>query len=113
MFRETTRVGDLIFVIGTVGRDADGNVVDGVQAQTQVALDRIEAMLAKHDVDRRGIVRIRAFVIDMREWPIARDVIAQFFNDDIPPAIAMSVTGLVEPSVRIELEVDAAAGDVR
>jgi hypothetical protein len=25
-------------------------------------------MLAKHGVDRSGIVRIRAFVIDMREW---------------------------------------------
>ena len=113
MFRETTRVGNLIFVIGTIGRDPDGNVVEGIREQTRVSLERIEGMLAKHDVDRTGIVRIRAFVIDMREWPDAREVIAEFFSDSIPPAIAMSVTGLVEPSVRIELEVDAAAGEIQ
>jgi len=113
MFRETTRVGDLIFVIGTVGRDPNGEVVDGIREQTRVSLERIEGMLAKHGVDRTGIVRLRAFVIDMREWPAARDVIADFFGGTIPPAIAMSVTGLVEPAVRIELEVDAAAGEIQ
>ena len=113
MFRETTRVGDLIFVIGTIGRDSTGRVVDGIREQTELSLERIEGMLAKHSVDRSGIVRIRAFLIDMREWPDAREVISKFFGDSIPPAIAMSVTGLVEPSVRIELEVDAAAGVVQ
>jgi enamine deaminase RidA (YjgF/YER057c/UK114 family) len=113
MFRNTVRVGDLIFVIGTVGRDEDGRVVDGVEEQTRVALERIEAMLAEHGVDRTGIVRVRAFVIDMREWAQARDVLRDFFGGTIPPAIAMSVTGLIEPSVRIELEVDAAVGVVR
>jgi enamine deaminase RidA (YjgF/YER057c/UK114 family) len=112
MYRNTSRVGDLIFVIGTVGRNADGEVVDGVRAQTRVALERIEQMLAEHAVDRHGIVRLRAFVIDMREWPDAREEIRDFFGGEIPPAIAMSVTGLVEPSVRIELEVDAAVGQV-
>jgi enamine deaminase RidA (YjgF/YER057c/UK114 family) len=112
MFRETIRVGNLIFVIGTIGRDETGQVVDGIGAQTRLSLERIERMLAKHGVDRSGIVRIRVFLIDMREWPEAREIIAEFFGDAIPPAIAMSVTGLVEPSVRIELEVDAAAGTV-
>src|SRR3954471_24454527 len=112
MFRETARVGNLIFVIGTIGRDANGDVVDGIREQTRLSLERIEGFLAKHAVDRNGIVRVRAFVIDMREWPEARDVIADFFGGSIPPAIAMSVTGFVEPSVRIELEVDAAVGEI-
>lgn len=107
MFRETTRVGDLIFVIGTVGRAADGHVVEGLEEQTRVTLERIEGMLAPHGVDRTGIVRLRAFLLDMREWPQAREIIREFFGGTIPPAIAMSVTGLVEPAVRIELEVDA------
>lgn len=111
MYRNTSRVGDLICVIGTVGRTPDGSLPEGIRAQTQVALERVEAFLGEHGVDRTGIVRLRAFVIDMREWPAAREVIADFFAPDlIPPAIAMSVTGLVEPAVRIELEVDAAAG---
>jgi enamine deaminase RidA (YjgF/YER057c/UK114 family) len=87
-------------------------VVDGIGAQTRLSLERIERMLGKHGVNRSGIVRIRAFLIDMREWPEAREIIAEFFGGSIPPAIAMSVTGLVEPSVRIELEVDAAVGTV-
>jgi enamine deaminase RidA (YjgF/YER057c/UK114 family) len=113
MFRNTSRVGDLIFVIGTVGRTPDGELADGVREQTRVALERIEGFLGEHGVDRTGIVRVRAFVIDMREWPAAREVIADFFGGEIPPAIAMSVTALVEPAVRIELEVDATAGIVQ
>ena len=66
---------------------------------------------------------------DGKNWayqPFARDTLyteipnwgdvrrlSTLLGGSIPPAIAMSVTGLVEPSVRIELEVDAAAGEIQ
>jgi enamine deaminase RidA (YjgF/YER057c/UK114 family) len=110
MWRMSSRVGDLVLVIGMIGQDEGGRIVDGVTAQTSVALKRVEAVLAEHGTDRTGIVRLRAFVTDIREWPAAREVIREFFDGDAPPATAMAVTGLVEPAVKVELEVDAAAG---
>jgi enamine deaminase RidA (YjgF/YER057c/UK114 family) len=101
----------LVFVIGMIGRTDEGEIVDGVVPQTRLALSRIENVLAEHGIDRNAIVRLRAFVVDIREWPQAREVIREFFAGDAPPATAMSVTGLVEPAVRVEIEVDAAVAE--
>lgn len=108
-FRASARVGDLIILIGMIGRDRAGHIPDGIVAQTELALKRCEEVLAEQGVGRTGIVRVRAFVTDIREWPQAREVIVDFFGGDVPPALAAAVTGLVAPEAKIELELDAQA----
>jgi 2-iminobutanoate/2-iminopropanoate deaminase len=109
VFRTSARVGDLVLVIGMVGRDRDGRVVDGVAAQTLRALERIEEVLADHGLDRRALVRLRVFLTDIGDWPEVRDVIEEFLGGTWPPAIAMAVSALVEPAMKVELEADASA----
>ena len=59
---------------------------------------------------RKDIVRLRFYLTDMRLWPEARDEILAFFGEPIPPATAVGVTQLVEPSMLIEIDAEAAAG---
>jgi enamine deaminase RidA (YjgF/YER057c/UK114 family) len=109
MFRSIESAAGLHFVIGMVGRDEAGNAVDGIRKQTEVALHRIEAELAKKGRDRSAIVRLRFYVVDMRLWPTARDVVNEFFSGSIPPSTAVGVTGLVEPQILIEIDAEASA----
>jgi enamine deaminase RidA (YjgF/YER057c/UK114 family) len=107
--RTTARVGDLITVVGMVGRDASGVVVEGVTAQTRRALERIEEALAEHGRDRHALVRLRVYLTEIGDWPAVRDEITSFLGEDWPPAAVVQVQALVEPSMKVELEVDAAA----
>jgi enamine deaminase RidA (YjgF/YER057c/UK114 family) len=109
MFRSIEAAGGLLFVIGMVGRDQAGKAVDGIAKQTEVALARIEAELATKGRDRSAIVRLRFYVVDMRLWPIAREVVDKFFGGSIPPSTAVGVTGLVEPQILIEIDAEASA----
>ncbi|MEU1597336.1 Rid family hydrolase [Streptomyces sp. NPDC005708] len=107
MFRSIARAGDLIFVIGMIGRDQTGTVAAGVADQTLHALKRIEALLETQGVGREAIVRIRFFLVDIADWPTVMPLIEDFFSDDVPPAVALAVSALAEPSMRIEIEVEA------
>jgi enamine deaminase RidA (YjgF/YER057c/UK114 family) len=91
-----------------VGRDESGAVVEGVAAQTRRSLERAEAAVVPHGCDRSSFVRIRVYLTDIADWPVARDEMTAFLGDEWPPAAVVVVGALVEPSMRIELEVDAA-----
>jgi enamine deaminase RidA (YjgF/YER057c/UK114 family) len=110
LFRTIETAGGIHFVIGMIGRDPSGKVVEGgIAKQTEVTLQRIEAELKQKGRDRSAIVRLRFYVVDMRLWPLAREVAKEFFNGSIPPSTAVGVTGLVEPEVLIEIDAEAAA----
>ena len=109
LFRSIETAGGIHFVIGMIGRDPSGTVVDGITHQTRLSLERIEAELREKGRDRSAIVRLRFYVVDMRLWPVARDVAKEFFGGSIPPSTAVGVTGLVEPAVLIEIDAEASA----
>jgi enamine deaminase RidA (YjgF/YER057c/UK114 family) len=111
MFQQVSRGGGLLFVIGMVGRAADGTPVEGgIRAQTRRSLERIEEVLTGEGKTRADIVRLRFYVVDMRRWPDARDEIEAFFGDAIPPSTAVGVTELVEPELVIEIDAEAVDG---
>jgi enamine deaminase RidA (YjgF/YER057c/UK114 family) len=90
-----------------VGRDPSGEVIPGIAAQTTRSLERIEQELAVHGRDRTAIVRLRFYVVDMRWWPEAREIIGEFFGGSVPPSTAVGVTGLADPRMLIEIDAEA------
>ena len=107
--RSSTRVGDLILVIGMVGRDGSGMVVDGVRAQTACAFERVRGVLAEYGRDLGAVVRMRIYLTDMADWPAVREEVTAAVGEEWPPAVVVQVAALVEPSMQVELEVDASA----
>lgn len=106
----SVRVGDLVFVVGMVGRDSTGALVPGVVAQTRRALERVEEVLSEHDLSLAALVRLRIYLADMGDWPVVRDEITSAIGETWPPAVALEVAGFVDAEIRVELEVDAAVG---
>jgi len=105
------RVGDSIFVSGTVAVDEDGRAAaPDVYEQTRYALKKIERALQELGASLRDVVRTRTFLVDIEQFePFARAHREAFEGVD-PVATCVQVTRLVSPEFLVEIEVDAVAG---
>lgn len=96
--------GDWVFVSGTTGFDyAAGTIADDVAAQCERALDNIESALAEAGFGMMDAVRVRYILPEPADfeacWPALR---ARF--GAARPAATMIVAGLLDPRMRIEIE---------
>ena len=99
--------GDFVFVAGTVGRDPVTGVLPAdVSAQCAKALAIIGAALAETGASFADVVRVTYYVADRADfepcWPLLR---AAFGAN--PPASTVLVAGLLDPAMKIEIEVTA------
>lgn len=99
--------GDFVFVAGTVGRDPEtGAMPADVETQCANALTIIAEALAEAGANFGDVVRVTYYVPDRADfepcWPQLR---AAFGTN--PPASSMIVAGLVDPAMKIEIEVTA------
>ena len=102
------RTGPLVTVAGTVATEPDGTVTDGdAGVQTVRIFEIISEALASLDASMDQVVRIRIFVVDMNDWAAVAEVVRGSFGDSRPTATLVEVTALMEPSMLVEIEMDA------
>ncbi len=102
--------GEWVFVAGTTGFDyAAMTIVDDPADQTRQALHNIEAALAEAGAGLGDVVRVRYYVPDAADWPKIMPVVGEAFAAIRPAATAL-ICGLVDPRMKIEIEVTARRG---
>ena len=99
--------GDWVFVSGTTGFDyASMTVAEGIVAQTQQCLRNIEHALQAAGSSLAHVARVHYIVPHAEEfeacWPLLREAFAES-----RPAATMFSAGLLDPRMRIEIEVTA------
>lgn len=108
-FSPAVRVGNLVFVSGTLGTRPDGTLVPGgIEAETRQVLENIKAVLASDGLGMDRIVRCTAYLADLAEWPAMNTVYRSYFADGKYPARA-AVQATLLFGARVELECVAAA----
>jgi enamine deaminase RidA (YjgF/YER057c/UK114 family) len=99
--------GDWIFVAGTTGFDyAQMTIVEDPAEQARQAFRNIEAALAEAGSTLSDVVRVRYYVPDAADWPAIVPVLGEAFGTIRPAATAL-ICGLVDPRMKIEVEVTA------
>ena len=99
--------GDWVFVSGTTGFDyATMTIADDVVEQTEQCLRTVGVVLAEAGCTLADVVRVRYLLPDPADfeacWPTLRRVFGE-----VRPAATMMVVGLMDPRMKIEIEVDA------
>lgn len=99
--------GEWVFVSGTTGFDyATMTIEDGVAAQCEQCWVNIAAALGQAGARLADIVRVNYVLPDARDfracWPVLRKYLGE-----VRPAATMIQAGLLDPRMKIEIEVTA------
>ena len=106
-YSRAVAVGPWTFVSGTTGYHySTMTIPPDVVSQTERALDNIVAALAEVDATLDDVVRVRYYLTDRAHWPACWQVLREAFAT-ARPAATMTVCGLQEPEMLIEIEVTA------
>jgi len=99
--------GDWVFVSGTTGFDyTAGTIAEDVIAQTEQCFRNIEAALAEAGSGFEDMVRIRVFLAERADFERVAPVIGRYCRA-AGPANTTVVAPLVDPRMKIEIEVTA------
>lgn len=105
--------GEWVFVSGTTGFDYRSMTISGDLAeQTEQCLKNIEAALHSAGASLRDVVRVTYILPKASEFPECWPILRKYFGE-IRPAATMISAGLVDPRMRIEIEVTARASTAR
>ena len=99
--------GDWVFVSGTTGMDYKAMTIESdVVAQARQTLKNIGMALAEAGAGFADVVRVRYYFTDAADWPIVTSLLGEVFGDVRPAATAI-VCDLIDPRMKIEIEVTA------
>ncbi|MBS7541114.1 RidA family protein [Ancylobacter lacus] len=99
--------GDFIFVSGTTGYDyADMSLPEDLAEQTHGCFRNIAAALAEAGASLDDVVRVRYIVTRADYADTVFPIFGQYFRT-ARPAATLIVAGLLQPQMKIEIEVTA------
>ena len=103
--------GEMVFVGGMIGQDAQGRFAQGFVAQMKLALENIAAVLKEAGASPQHIVRLTWYVRDMDEYladlPALGTAYRAVMGRHFPAMAVVEVNRLVEPLARLEIEATA------
>lgn len=99
--------GDFIFVSGTTGFNyTDMSISDDVATQAQQCFNNIQFALRQANADLNDVVRVTYILPDRADFAACWPAIRAAF-DNVRPAATMISAGLLDPRMKIEIEVTA------
>ena len=109
-YSRAVRVGDQVFVGGTVGRNLDGTAATGPYAQARQALEIIGTALTEAGGSLDDVVRTRIFVTDFGDFDEIARAHREVFGEIRPATSMVQTSALIEPAYVLEIEADAVIG---
>jgi enamine deaminase RidA (YjgF/YER057c/UK114 family) len=102
-------IGNSAWVAGTTDAGPDGRSQHpgDMGAQARAAFDIIRGALEEGGFTLNDVVRTRMFLTDIGRSAEVNDVHRELFGAIRPAAAMVQVTSLIDPSLLIEIEVDA------
>ena len=99
--------GEWVFVSGTTGFDYSTMTISpDVAEQAEQCLANIGAALGQAGASFADVVRVTYVVPDAKDFPACWPAMRKYFGD-VRPAATMISAGLVDPRIKIEIEVTA------
>ncbi|SIO72088.1 endoribonuclease L-PSP [Burkholderia sp. GAS332] len=103
-YSHAVKAGNTIYLAGHVGRDAQGNVVDGgIEAQTAQAFENLKYTLEAAGATLPDIVKLTVHLTDIGAMATVRDVRARYLKSPMPASTVVEVVRLA-PGVLIEID---------
>lgn len=106
-YSQAIDTGLFIFASGQLGLDpVSGELAEGVQEQTRVALENVTAVLDAAGSSLDQVVKTTVFLQDMNDFAAMNEIYGQFFKEPYPARSAVQVARLPKDAL-VEIEVIA------
>lgn len=106
-YSQAIAIEGLVFCSGQVGLDpVSGELVDGLEAQTERALENLKAVLEASGASLASVVKTTVFLTSMDDFAAMNAIYEKFFPHDPPARSTVAVGGLPKGAV---FEVEAIA----
>jgi enamine deaminase RidA (YjgF/YER057c/UK114 family) len=108
---QAMRVGNVIWVSGQVGIDAEQNIPAGIAAQTRLAFENMKSVFAAAGASMADIVDLTIFTTDMGfEMKHFGPIKDEFIPAPYPAVTGVEISRLAHPDLLIELKAVAIIG---
>ena len=98
------RVGDMLYVSGHVGVDADGNVAEGAEAQSRQVMANIRGVIEAAGGRMEDVCKITCVLTNMDDYPAYSKVRLETWPANPPASSTVGVSTLVRPELVVEVE---------
>jgi 2-iminobutanoate/2-iminopropanoate deaminase len=99
--------GRTVYLSGQIGLDpATGTMAEGLGAQTERALDNLEAVLAAAQMTLANLVRVGIYLADMDDFVVVNEIYGGRFGADRPARATIAAAGLPKGAL---VEIDGIA----
>ena len=107
-YSQAVEIDNLVYTSGQLGVDpATGELAEGVEAQTKLALENVKAVLAEAGLEMSSIIKSLVFITDMNDFAKVNGVYAQYINGDVLPARSCVQVAALPKGGLVEIEVIA------
>jgi len=112
-YSRAVRIGPHVWVAGTTATSADGRIVAAGDAgeQARQVLENVRTALERAGARLEHVVRTRMYVRNVGDWEAIGRVHGEYFGSIRPASTMVEVSGLVDPQMLVEIEVDAYVTD--
>lgn len=100
------RDGDTLYLSGELGFDADGNLPDGIEAQTRNCIANIRKTLAKEGLDLSDVLSCTCYLTDASDFAAFNGIYADAFAEPYPVRTTVGCF-LMLPKAIVEITVIA------
>lgn len=94
----------LVFVSGQIPTDAEGNLPEGIEAQTRQSIENVRTVLENAGSDLKHVVKTTVFLRDMNDFAAVNAVYAEYFNGPVKPARSCVQAAKLPKDMPLEIE---------
>ncbi len=96
-----------IVVSGQIGMTADGQIREGLEAQTEQCFKNIFAVLEGAGFSHEHLVKIVAYVTQSGQVAVFRDIRDRMMGGHLCASTYLEISGLASPQFLVEIEAEA------
>jgi len=104
-------VDKTLYISGQIGWNTKGELANGIEAQTKLALENMGHVLKAVGADHSSVVKVTVLLADLNDGPKMNAVYSTFFKENQPARAAYQVAKLPVGAL-VEIEAIAIVGEI-
>lgn len=101
--------GPLLFISGQTPQK-DDRIPESIEGQLEIVIEKIRKVIEKHELTPQHIVKMNVYLTDSTYLGAFRESLGQFLGEHRPAMTLVIVSGLVNPSFKVEIDATVEMG---